>query len=91
MDSLVSYGIYVHQQLFYNAVLMPDVCSQCTVMGTNPNILVLGAGFAGIGAATKLESLGFKDVTIIEASGLAGGRIAKECLGEWGNNSVFLS
>ncbi|XP_012677005.2 polyamine oxidase (exo-N4-amino) 1 [Clupea harengus] len=51
-------------------------------METNLKILVLGAGLAGIGAATKLLSLGFKDVTIIEASGLAGGRIAKECLGK---------
>ena len=50
---------------------MRYVCSQFTVMETNPKMLVLGAGLAGIGAATKLLSLGFKDVTIIEASGLA--------------------
>ncbi|XP_062413010.1 polyamine oxidase (exo-N4-amino) 1 isoform X1 [Sardina pilchardus] len=49
-------------------------------MAGNPKIVVLGAGVAGIGAATKLLSLGLKDVTIIEASGVAGGRIAKAFL-----------
>ncbi|KAL2090090.1 hypothetical protein ACEWY4_014778 [Coilia grayii] len=51
-------------------------------MGSSPKIVVLGAGLAGIGAATKLKTLGFKDVTIIEASGEAGGRIAKACFGK---------
>ncbi|XP_063056321.1 peroxisomal N(1)-acetyl-spermine/spermidine oxidase-like [Engraulis encrasicolus] len=51
-------------------------------MESNPKIVVLGAGFAGIGAATKLVSLGFKDVTILEASGEAGGRVANVSFGQ---------
>ncbi|XP_072537745.1 polyamine oxidase (exo-N4-amino) 1 isoform X2 [Salminus brasiliensis] len=47
-----------------------------------PRIVVIGAGVAGLGAATKLKELGFTDLTVVEASGTVGGRIAKAIIGK---------
>ncbi|XP_039631299.1 peroxisomal N(1)-acetyl-spermine/spermidine oxidase-like [Polypterus senegalus] len=44
-------------------------------MKTNPKILVVGAGAAGVGAATKLLKNGFHNVQIVEAEPHIGGRI----------------
>lgn len=38
-------------------------------------IIIIGAGMAGLGAATKLEELNFKDYIIVEAQDEPGGRI----------------
>lgn len=38
-------------------------------------IIVIGAGAAGMAAATKLVSNGFRNVTILEAENRVGGRI----------------
>lgn len=38
-------------------------------------IFVIGAGAAGIAAATKLVSNGFKNLTILEAENRIGGRV----------------
>jgi monoamine oxidase len=42
-------------------------------MGEGPNALVIGAGFAGLGAAARLCSQGY-NVTVLEARGHVGGR-----------------
>lgn len=42
-------------------------------VGTKKKVIVIGAGFAGLAAATKLASEGY-DVTILEKNSVAGGR-----------------
>ncbi|KAJ8931980.1 hypothetical protein NQ314_015064 [Rhamnusium bicolor] len=44
-------------------------------MSKNPSVIVIGAGAAGIAAATKLLENGFINVTILEAENRIGGRI----------------
>ncbi|KAF7695423.1 hypothetical protein HF521_007146 [Silurus meridionalis] len=46
-----------------------------------PRIVVVGAGAAGLGAAIKLNHLGFKNIIIVEACQQVGGRIAKANIG----------
>ncbi|XP_058830882.1 spermine oxidase-like isoform X2 [Topomyia yanbarensis] len=41
----------------------------------NPRILIIGAGAAGVAAATKLIEKGYKNLTILEAENRIGGRI----------------
>lgn len=43
--------------------------------GMDKKVVVVGAGAAGIAAATKLVSNGFKNVTVLEAENRIGGRI----------------
>ena len=47
------------------------------VSGTKdpPSVIIIGAGAAGIAAASKLLKDGIKDVTILEAENRIGGRI----------------
>ncbi|KAG9270848.1 peroxisomal N(1)-acetyl-spermine/spermidine oxidase-like isoform X1 [Astyanax mexicanus] len=47
-----------------------------------PRIVVVGAGVAGLGAATRLKELGFTDLTVVEASDTVGGRVAKSKIGK---------
>lgn len=51
-----------------------SICGE-TVDNRNPKIVIVGAGAAGIAAASKLFEHGFKDVTILEAEDRIGGRI----------------
>ncbi|XP_050439149.1 uncharacterized protein LOC126844783 [Adelges cooleyi] len=66
-----------------------------------PKVIIIGAGLAGLSAAQRLASAGFKDFTILEASHRVGGRIETFCYDnkvlEFGaqwfktglNNSIF--
>ncbi|CAN2204699.1 DadA Glycine/D-amino acid oxidases (deaminating) [Candidatus Nanopelagicaceae bacterium] len=48
-------------------------------MGSTSEVLVIGAGLAGLKAAIQLEAAGV-DVTVIEASDRAGGRVASDVI-----------
>ena len=48
-------------------------------MGSNSEVLVIGAGLAGLNGAIQLEAAGV-DVTVIEASDRAGGRVASDLI-----------
>ena len=48
-------------------------------MGSNSEVLVIGAGLAGLHAAIQLEAAGV-DVTVIEASDRAGGRVTSDVI-----------
>ena len=48
-------------------------------MGNNSDVLVIGAGLAGLSAAIQLETKGL-DVTVIEASDRAGGRVTSDLI-----------
>ena len=50
--------------------------------GSDPKIVIVGAGVAGISAALKLIHNGLTDVTILEAQDYIGGRVKSEILGE---------
>ncbi|XP_058122908.1 spermine oxidase-like [Anopheles ziemanni] len=46
-----------------------------SAMDTDPSVLIVGAGAAGIAAATRLLERGFQSITILEANDRIGGRI----------------
>ena len=51
-------------------------------------MLVVGAGFAAVGAARQLTQGGISDVTLLEAGDRPGGRVQTLVLGECGNSSA---
>ncbi|KAB0791330.1 hypothetical protein PPYR_03130 [Photinus pyralis] len=48
----------------------------------NPSVIIIGAGAAGIAAATRLYKHGVRNVTVLEAEGRIGGRIYSVRLGD---------
>ena len=44
------------------------------------SVVIIGAGFGGIGAAIELRAHGYTDVTILDASSGIGGHVARELL-----------
>lgn len=44
-------------------------------MSTKPKVIIIGAGPAGIAAATKLIENGFSDLIVLEAENRIGGRV----------------
>lgn len=48
----------------------------------NKKIVIIGAGSAGIAAATKLKSNGFQNITVLEGENRIGGRINTVRFGE---------
>ncbi|XP_012285635.1 spermine oxidase [Orussus abietinus] len=59
-----------------------NLCFQL-VRCDSSRIIVVGAGSAGIAAASKLFENGFKNVTILEAENRIGGRVCRKQLGEY--------
>ncbi|XP_058799590.1 spermine oxidase-like [Phymastichus coffea] len=53
------------------------------VVNSNKKIIIIGAGAAGIAAASKLFENGFKNVTILEAENRIGGRLYTTKLGNY--------
>ncbi|KAK6293365.1 hypothetical protein J4Q44_G00356910 [Coregonus suidteri] len=53
--------------------------------GLDSQIVIVGCGISGIGAALKLTKHGFRNVRILEATGRSGGRIKT---GRMGNNII---
>lgn len=51
-------------------------------MNLNRKIVIVGAGAAGIAAATKLLSHGFRNILILEAENRLGGRVNTVAFGE---------
>ncbi|XP_015111728.1 protein anon-37Cs [Diachasma alloeum] len=49
----------------------------------NPSVIIIGAGSAGIAAASKLLENGINDVTILEAQDRIGGRVYSTKMGEY--------
>lgn len=43
--------------------------------GSNPRIIIVGAGAAGLSAAYKLTQKGYTNFVVLEAQRMAGGRI----------------
>ena len=48
-----------------------------------PEIIIIGAGIAGIAAGEFLSRKGFTDFKILEATGRTGGRIWSISVGKW--------
>ncbi|XP_015127867.1 spermine oxidase [Diachasma alloeum] len=60
--------------------------SNTSLMKSNRKVIVIGAGAAGIAAASKLMQNGFDDVIILEVENRYGGRIYSTRIGEyWGD------
>ena len=56
--------------------------------GRGPRVVVVGAGFAAVGAARQLTQGGISDVTLLEAGDRPGGRVQTLVLGKCGNSSA---
>ena len=52
-------------------------------------MVVVGAGFAAVGAARQLIQGGISDVTLLEAGDRPGGRVQTLVLGKCGNSSAW--
>ena len=58
--------------------------------GRRPKVVVVGAGFAGLGAARQLTKGGITDVTLLEARDRPGGRVQTVQLGKCRVQTVLL-
>nr|XP_046488644.1 spermine oxidase-like [Neodiprion pinetum] len=64
-------NVIIHR--LYNVALI--VCLIHLTLGDQPKIIIIGAGPAGIAAASKLYEHGFRNLTILEAESRIGGRV----------------
>lgn len=60
-------------------------------MNSNPKIVIIGAGIAGLAAGEFLSRKGFKNFTILEAMDRTGGRIYTLDIGEYSIIAFALS
>lgn len=54
---------------------MPNLLQALQMSKVNHKVIIIGAGIAGIAAATRLYENGIKDIVILEAEDRIGGRI----------------
>lgn len=59
------------------------MCLMHLTTGEEPKIVIVGAGAAGIAAASKLFEHGFKNITILEAENRIGGRVHTTWFGQY--------
>lgn len=79
-----SFGVRKNAFALFLTVLYISETSICHAYHTtkSPKIVIVGAGPAGIAAASKLFEYGFKNVTILEAESRIGGRVYTEQIGK---------
>lgn len=105
-------GLSVHTYIYYEncnrlivLLVLPGTTTSTTTSKKNmsnklvqPSIIIIGAGAAGISAATQLISNGLTNVTIVEAENRIGGRVHSVPFGgttvdlgaQWVENQNFL-
>lgn len=78
-----------------NLLLALLCCNTCGLLKdklneNSPRIIIVGAGAAGIAAASRLLENGFTDITILEAQNRIGGRVWSIKIGKF-STIIFFS
>ncbi|XP_058797802.1 spermine oxidase-like [Phymastichus coffea] len=78
---------FINTFIFVYWLIFNNYCAAKDKKSTNKNIIIIGAGAAGISAVTKLFEHGFTNLTVLEAENRIGGRLYTT---KFGNYSVDL-